>query len=165
MNKRHHIIALLLFFLFSHLYAGEGIDPASACDFMRDQGFKGRMNYRENRNDLYSCASLRKRVNRGEPTGSNIRYLVTGSATEAREISLRLRMISHRAPQQVLAEFNTHASKLYEKALGQQLPDNISSAIRSALQDEWQFEGYRVKLERLHDKAVTYDLLFSIEIQ
>lgn len=145
------------------LNANSPIDPDTACSFLKGDHFKGSMEYTRNRSGNFNCSSLRKPINKGEPTGSDLRYEVRGTESEATTILLHLRMRSHRISIPVLKEFHRNSETLYQKVFNKTLPEEISTAITSAIRGQWSMDGYKIRLNRLHDKAITYELVFSIE--
>ena len=155
-------IAFILLFV-QTLYARAPIDPGSACSLLKEDHFRGSMEYARNKSGDFNCSSLRKPISKGEPTGSDIRYEVRGTESEAIRLLLHLRMRSHRISIPVLKEFHRNSETLYQKVFSKALPEEISSAITSAIRGKWTMDGYKIRLNRLHDKAVTYELIFSIE--
>ncbi len=146
------------------LYANQSIDPVTACNYLAEEKFRGSMEYRQNKKTgMYSCLSLHKPINKGEPARSDVQYRVSGNASEARLFSLSLRMNSPRLSTPVLREFQKYSDKLYQKNFGESLPAEIQQAIFSAIRGEWNLHGHKIKLSRIHDKAITYELVFSIE--
>ena len=153
----------LAFHSFS-LFAGQNINPEEACNYLEQERFRGNLAYKENkRSGNYSCGSLRKPIDKGEPTTSDLRYSVSGSDSSVSQISLLLRMNSFKISTPVLKEFAKVSGVIYQKAFNNTLPEDIERSMLSAIRDEWQFEGYSVKLLRKHDKARTYELEFLIE--
>jgi hypothetical protein len=145
------------------LHARSPIDPGTACSFLNEDHFRGSMEYSRKKSGYYNCSSLRKPINKGEPTGSDIRYEVRGTESEVTGILLHLRMRSHRISIPVLKEFHRNSETLYQKVFNKSLPEEISIAITSAIRGEWAMDGYKIQLNRLHDNAMTYELIFSIE--
>ena len=167
MKLLHHLIlsSVVVAALFSQaLLANQLIDPVAACQFLSEQRFRGSLEYKQDKKTgLYSCTSLRRPIDRGEPSISDLRYQVLGTATEARKIRLQLRMNSPRISTPVVREFHHYADIIYRKVFAEALPQEISDAILSSLRGEWRRHGYLVKLQRIHDKAFVYELVFSIE--
>lgn len=163
--KHHMALMMGMIVLASQtLYANQSIDPVTACNYLVEEKFRGSMEYRQNKKTgLYSCSSLHKPINKGEPARSNVQYRVSGNASEARLFSLSLRMNSPRLSTPVLREFQKYSDKLYQKNFGESLPAEIHQAIFSAIRGEWNLHGHKIKLSRIHDKAITYELVFSIE--
>lgn len=146
------------------LLASQSIDPVAACHFLSEQRFRGALEYKPNRKTgVYSCSSLRKPIDRGEPLGSDLRYQVLGTASEARKISLQLRMNSPRISTPVVRQFQRYADIIYQKVFAEPIPPEISDAMLASLRGEWRMHGYLIKLNRIHDKAFVYELIFSIE--
>lgn len=146
------------------LSANQSIDPIAACDYLTGEKFKGSMEYTENeKTGKYSCASLRKPIDKGEPLGSDLKYMVKGNESEATQVSLWLRMNSSRISTPVLREFQKYSNVLYQKAFGNDLPAEISRSMLSAIRGEWHYHGHKISLSRVHDKALVYELIFSIE--
>ena len=139
------------------------LTPGDACAFLDQHGLHTAGGYSEFKPGQFRCNSLRKPIIRGEPPKSDVRYIVTGSASAANKLVLELRMRSGRAPQQVLILFSQYVEGLLGKVLKQEVPDDISSAIRSATPGEWQMAGKTLQLKRVHDRANTYDLVFSVK--
>ena len=155
--------ALILLLFAQVLFASGPIDPDAACNFLKQERFRGSMEYGQKKSGIYNCISLRKSVNKGEPTGSDIRYEVRGEDTQVTILLLHLRMRSHRLSVPVLKEFHHYANIIYKKIFLDQLPEEITKAIIAAVKGEWAVQGHKVSLNRLHDKALTYELIFSIE--
>jgi hypothetical protein len=147
------------------LSANQSIVPQDACNYLKEERFRGNLEYRKNKNsDSFSCGSLRKPIDKGEPTTSDLRYSVSGSESSVTQISLLLRMNSFKISTPVLKEFSRVSNVIYLKALNKNLPEEIEKSILSAIRGEWQYDGYSVKLIRKHDKARVYELEFMIEI-
>ena len=158
--KTASFILLLLFA--QKIPAFEAIEPATACNLLKQENFRGSMQYSQKNSGIYACTSLRKPVNRGEPTGSDMRYEVLGTETETSKVLLHLRMRSHRSSVPVLKEFERISSLVYRKLSGDSLPEAISMAIVSAIRGEWVMQDHVIRLQRLHDRAMTYELILSI---
>ena len=158
------IYILLIIILNNNVFAGEVVNPQDVCDYLKSENFRGPLQYEETKQaGQFRCSSLRKNIIRGSsPRASDVRYMVTGSAEEVGEISLTLRMRSFKVTVPVLREFEKYVGVIFEKRFGEALPEEISSAIISATRGEWSRQGYQVRLERKHDKATTYDLVFTI---
>ena len=163
MNARIRLALLVLFVaVASQAVQAAELAPAEACALMEEEGFRGSA-YAEFEPGRYRCSSLRKTLIQGEPASSDVRFLVTGNASEVQKLVLELRMRSGRAPQQVLVRFSRYAAVLLEKAAGAEMPAEVDAAIRSAVAGEWQQGESRLKLERIHDRADVYDLIFSVQ--
>ncbi|MGD2117220.1 MAG: hypothetical protein PVG66_02575 [Chromatiales bacterium] len=164
MNLIRYSSVVLLAVFSQTLMAVQSIDPLAACDFLSEQRFRGTLEYKQDKKtSVYSCTSLRKPIDRGEPTVSDLRYRVSGTADEARKISLMLSMNSARISTPVVRQFHNNAAILYEKIFAETLPQEISDAILSSIRGDWPRHGYVVKLKRVHDKAFVYEMVFSIE--
>ena len=155
--------AIFILLFVQALHARSPIEPGAACSFLKEDHFRGSMEYSRKKSGDFNCSSLRKPINKGEPTGSDIRYEVRGTESEATGILLHLRMKSHRVSTPVLKEFHRNSETLYQNVFSKSLPEEISIAITSATRGEWAMDGYKIRLNRLHDKAMTYELIFSIE--
>ena len=156
---------LLLLILFT---GGVQAEPFAAfpdiiCQWMQSERFSGRSEYARVRDDLYRCATLRKPIRRGEPLGSDVRYLAEGTAEAISLVRLEMRMRSFRQPQQTLRRFLAYVDTLTQTALSTVLPEDVSTAIRSGVTGHWQLSGKTVKLEKLHVMSGSYDFHFSIQ--
>lgn len=160
---RQHTL-LLLIVCVTTLEAGSfSKSPGDICQWMRPERFVGGNNYKKVSDSFYRCSTHRKNINKGEPLGSNVRYIVEGTETTATSISLELQMRSFRHPQQTLREFSEYANLLATQALSVELPDSILGKLRSGLPGNWDLNGRRITLEKRHATATGYDLHFIIE--
>lgn len=134
-----------------------------ACNYLAEENFTVSRVYTGDEKHRYQgCDSLRKPVDKGEPLGSDLRYSVRGNASVANYISLTLRMNSAKVSTPVLREFHKYSDVIYRKAFSEPLPAEISRAILSAIRGEWQFNNHTIRLKRMHDRALVYELVFSI---
>lgn len=156
-------IAALLFIFSQAALAIMPINPDQACNLLKQERFRGNMEYIKQKSGSQGCVSLRKPIRKGEPPASDMRYRVKGTDSQVTSISLHLRMKSHASSIQVLQEFQKTSAYVYEQVLGQSMPEEITNSIISAVRGEWSIQGYRVSLKRLHDRTMTYELIFSIE--
>ena len=156
---------LIIFFISSNtLQADQVINPEKACQYLSDERFRGNLDYKPvKKSEVYSCASLRKPVDKGEPSTSDLRYAVKGTQNSADQISLLLRMNSFKVSVPVLKEFIRVTEIIYSKAFDMNLPEDIKKSMLSAKAGEWQHNGYTIKLLRQFDKTRTYELVFIIE--
>ena len=156
------LLALLVYSL--PLFATQKIDPEAACKYLEQERFRGNLEYKQHKKSQnYSCSSLRKPINKGEPSTSDLRYSVMGTESSVSQVNLLLRMNSFKVSTPVLKEFGRVTDVIYQKAFKDNLPLEIEKSILSALRGEWSFDGYSVKLIRKHDKARVYELEFVIE--
>jgi hypothetical protein len=160
----HHYIPLLLILFASGLQAEPFADsPDIICQWMNPERFAGSGKYTRAKDDLYRCATLRKPINRGEPPGSDVRYVAQGTATAIGQVRLELRMRSFRQPQQTLKRFHAYADALTRLALSIGLPEEAGRSIRSGVIGEWQISGKTIRLEKSHVVSGSYDFVFSIQ--
>ena len=157
---------LIIFFISSNtLQADQVINPEQACQYLSDERFRGNLDYKQVKNsEVYSCASLRKPVDKGEPSTSDLRYAVKGTQTSADQISLLLRMNSFKVSVPVLKEFSRVSDVIYSKAFGSALPEKVKKTILSAQPVKLTKEGHTIILERKFDKTRTYELDFIIQM-
>ncbi|HID46116.1 MAG TPA: hypothetical protein EYP34_10215 [Chromatiaceae bacterium] len=149
------------------VFAGEafmGQSPQVLCGYMVDLGIPGSKKYREQRGGSWACGSTRKKLPQGEPAAaSDLQYRVLGSETGAHKQILELRMGSYRQPQGVLKAFSDYVDKLLEKTLGCDLSEDMYKAIMAPRDGEWQIDGHRAKLRKLHSMGAVYDLRFTLD--
>lgn len=159
----HRYTPLLLIFFAPCLQAEPFTgSPEVICQWMKAERFSGGNKYAGVKDDLYRCATLRKPIARGEPVGSDVRYVAEGTATAINEVRLEMRMRSFRQPQQTLRKFQEYADALTKIALSIGLPEEVSKSIRSGVIGDWQVSGKTIKLEKLHQVVGSYDFHFSI---
>ena len=158
-------LAALLFS--SPVLTGEafpGMDTQKLCLLMRSEGFSGPKKWRNQGNGVWGCTTARKKLVQGDPAGaSDVRYRGMGSDSQPRTLRLELRMRSYRGPQGVLEKFHEYARTMTEKATGHSLPSRTREAFLSAIEGEWEAEGYRFRLEKRFSRGSTYDLWFTVE--
>ena len=165
-NIRYLVIfpIMIIMLISGSSIANQPIKPQEACAYLTSERFRGDLEYKKNlTTDGYICSSLRKPVDKGEPLGSDIKYTVKGNEFETHQVSLLLRMNSHRISTPVLREFVKYSSVIYEKAFGEILPSEIKKSILSAIRGEWKMNDHNLKLIRQHDRAFVYELNFIIE--
>lgn len=155
----------LLFILFTSSLQAEpfSASPEIICQWMESERFGGKSKYASVRDDLYRCATLRKPITRGEPVGSDVRYVAEGTAEAINQVRLEMRMRSFRQPQQTLRRFQAYADTLTQTALSTGLPEDVSTAIRSGVTGHWPVAGKTIELEKLHVMSGSYDFHFSIQ--
>ena len=159
-------IPLALVFFTSGLQAEPfTTSPEIICQWMQSERFAGKSKYASVRDDLYRCTTLRKPITRGEPVGSDVRYVAEGTAEAIDQVRLEMRMRSFRQPQQTLRRFRAYADTLIQTALSTGLPEEVSIAIRSGVTGDWQVSGHTIKLEKLHVMSGSYDFHFSIQFR
>ena len=130
-----HFLALTILSIFSFsLFAGQNIDPQEACNYLTNERFRGNLEYKESKRSSgnYSCGSLRKPIDKGEPTTSDLRYSVIGSDSSVSQISLLLRMNSFKISTPVLKEFAKVSGVIYLKAFNESMPEDIERSMLSA---------------------------------
>jgi len=137
--------------------------PEIICQWMQSERFAGKSEYASVKDDLYRCVTLRKPITRGEPLGSDVRYLAEGTEETINQVRLEMRMRSFRQPQQTLRRFQAYADTLTQIALSTGLPEDVSAAIRSGITGHWKLSGKTVMLEKLHVMSGSYDFHFSIQ--
>jgi len=156
-------LATFLLFLSANIQAEAFTGtPADICQWMKSEKFAGGNNYEKAKGEIYQCTTLRKTMIQGEPAKSDIRYLAQGTESAVNQVRLEMMMRSFRQPQQTLRKFQEYANTLSNKALGSDLPEDISNTIRSGVIGEWPLSGKTIKLEKLHQAGSSYELHFSI---
>ncbi len=159
-------LAFIILSTFSFtIFSAQNINPEDACKYLTDERFRGNLTYHENkRSGNYSCASLRKPIDKGEPSTSDLRYSVKGNKSSAEQISLLMRMNSFKVSVPVLKEFSRVSGVIYSKAFGSALPEEVNKTILSAQPGKWTSDEYTIILDRKFDKTRTYELDFIIQM-
>lgn len=132
--------------------------PREACDLMAEASLPTRRYHDEYVGAAYGCNSGDKEITTGAILNNTLSYFVEGDRDRADRLKLVLEVYdpSERvAAQQVFA---THAAGLFERAVGQQMPDEMIRQLANGRTGTWTEGGVRMELEREDFKEDKYML-------
>ena len=141
---------------------GLRLNPATACELLREDGLRTRGGYRAN-GATYQCRSQRRNLTSGGRLNNSIRFIARGDAQSVNQLTLELEVQSRTAVQRAHRSLAEHTAALFDRALHTEMPQQIESAILSAVAGNWSVAGASVSLQRISLAGPGYQLRLRIE--
>ena len=137
-------------------------EPAVACDFLAQEGLRTRGGY-QGRGDIHRCRSQRRNLVSGGRVNNSIRFVAQGDAQTVTRLTLELQVNSLSAVQRTHRQLVDYARSLMTNSLDADMPEEIETAILSAIRGSWSVNGSTVTLERIVLGGPGYELRFRIQ--